>query len=91
MFFSHPISIGKTINDYKLPQAQHSSLVYINDAAIAYGTSATTAYKSVDQGITWRIDTSYALPEAMMAVTKDSHNNVLWAVTANGKVWKGVK
>jgi hypothetical protein len=81
----------ESINDYKLPQAQHSSLVYINDAAIAYGTSATTAYKSVDQGITWRIDTSYALPEAMMAVTKDSHNNVLWAVTANGKVWKGVK
>ena len=82
---------SESTNYHLLPKTQHSSLIYINDAIVAYGATSTTAYKSLDQGITWRTDANYALPQTMIAITKLSKDNTLWAISADGKVWKGIK
>lgn len=76
----------ESINYYQLPVLSRLSMVALNDAVLAYGTDVTP-YQSTDQGITWRSKSTYQLPEQALTVGKDAQN-VLWAVTAEGKVWQ---
>lgn len=79
------------INRLTLPEQQNLSLVYYNNVVLALG-SDMTVYQSVDQGITWRKATTYALPAningsaATMAVDK---NGYLWVLTDAGELWQG--
>ncbi len=74
-----------------LPKQSPLSLIFINKKVLATGTN-TSVYQSTDQGISWRANTNYTLPIAMMSMTIDSHG-VLWGISVNegiGKIWSGV-
>ena len=81
---------AESINNYLLPLQSRLSLVYQNGSVLAVGQS-TPVYVSADQGITWRVNTSYTLPIEMQSATADA-NGVIWGVSADGatgKVWRG--
>ncbi len=81
---------AESVNNYLLPKQSPLSLVYAGSVIMAIG-GTTTVYQSTDQGITWRTNTNYALPLAMLSATIDD-DGVLWAISVNegkGKIWRG--
>jgi hypothetical protein len=79
-------------NKYPLPLQSRLSLTYGESSVLAFGSS-TTVYQSTDQGISWRSNTTYALPAEMITVAADK-KGTLWAISVadgKGKVWRGSK
>ncbi len=82
---------AETVNHYLLPKQSPLSLVYKDSKVWAMGTN-TSVYQSTDQGISWRINTNYTLPIAMLSTTIDDEG-VLWGISVNegiGKIWRGL-
>ena len=91
-------------NHYLLPRLQHLQVVKYGDQMLALGGSGIGActvaafkqlYASRDGGITWKIDSRFALPagfaadEQSFAMTVDE-NHYLWIVCGgSGQVWRG--
>jgi photosystem II stability/assembly factor-like uncharacterized protein len=74
---------------YRLPLQQRLSLLSYEGSVLAIG-DGTAVYETRDQGITWRVKTSYALPQTVLTAVADRQGNV-WAISADGKLWKGAK
>ena len=75
-----------------LPLQKRLSLTYTENSIMAFG-SGKTVYQSTDQGISWRSNTTYALPIEMITVAADA-KGTLWAISVadgKGKVWCGSK
>lgn len=80
----------ESINLYQIPQQSRLSLVRTDEGVVlAYG-AGTTAYQTTDQGITWRANATYVLPAEVLTVGAGK-DGILWAVSADGKVWRGTK
>ena len=80
-------------NPYYLPKMDHISLVYYNNAVLAFG-SGKNIYASRDQGITWKPTSTYSFPDdfpdehPFKAVTDEE--GYIWLMdTASGQTWKG--
>lgn len=78
-------------NPFALPRQDNLSLACFEDGVLAVGADKVV-YRSVDQGITWQQDSTYALPESMggtaVLMTADS-NGVIWILTDTGELWQG--
>jgi len=77
-------------NRFTMPAQNHLSMAYANGNIYAVGDNLTV-YVSRDQGITWKVVSSYALPSSAQgseyAMTVDAQGN-LWLVTNAGQIWK---
>jgi hypothetical protein len=94
--YGNPDNTGKWVsipyqdNAYRLPKQSRLALLRMGTVILAVGDN-TPVYQSTDQGITWRINTTYTLPIAMQAATIDGQG-ILWGVSVNsgkGTVWQG--
>ena len=78
-------------NYYMLPRMEGLQLAYYDKRILAVGKEGNV-YLSPDQGITWRKNSVYALPEALTgqvaAMTTDKDGRV-WLVTTTGQLWIG--
>lgn len=79
----------ESINRQQLPAQQRLTLLYFDDMVMAIG-DGLNVYQSKDQGITWNINTIYALPETMLTATIDGTGR-LCAIGKSGKVYRGLK
>ena len=77
-------------NRFTMPAQSNLSMAYIGGDIYAVGSNLTI-YVSRDQGITWKIVSSYALPSDAQGteyvMTADTKGN-LWLVTNAGQIWK---
>ena len=75
---------------FKMPAQDNLSLAYVNGEIFAVGSNHTI-YVSRDQGISWKVVSTYALPADAQgteyAMTADTQGN-LWLVTNAGQIWK---
>lgn len=77
----------ETTNKNPLPLLTRLSMVCHSGNVLAFGPG-TTAYQTVDQGITWSANATYKLPTEAYCVATDSRVR-LWAIGTNGKVYLG--
>lgn len=80
---------AESINHDLLPMQQRLSLVYYDNSLLAFG-DGTTVYQSTDQGITWRSNATYKVPEVILTVTVDGDGR-LCAIGQSGKVYRATK
>ena len=78
---------------YYLPKMDNLSLVRFNGAVLAIGNDKKI-YVSRDQGITWKTNAKYTLPDELgtsnLSATTDK-NGYLWLVGKDtGEVWRGM-
>jgi hypothetical protein len=77
-------------NRFTMPAQSNLSMAYVGGDIYATG-SGLTIYVSRDQGITWKIVSSYELPSDAQGteyvITADTQGN-LWLVTNAGQIWK---
>jgi hypothetical protein len=75
---------------FKMPAQDNLSLAYVDGDIFAVGSNHTI-YVSRDQGISWKVVSTYALPADAQgteyAMTADAQGN-LWLVTNAGQIWK---
>lgn len=79
-----------------LRNMQSLTMLPYNNSLLAFGYTGgamATPRVSIDNGIVWRTDTTYALPDTLetngtFAVAVDA-NSYLWLVTDKGQVWRG--
>lgn len=91
-------------NIYALPNLEHLSLVVYDDGILAIGaaekegeewTPYTKIYQSRDDGITWKYNSSYQLPEdfdsstTSVAMAVDDDMNLWLFCGQTGEVWRG--
>jgi photosystem II stability/assembly factor-like uncharacterized protein len=73
-----------------MPAQSNLSMAYVGGDIYATG-SGLIIYVSRDQGITWKIVSSYELPSDAQGteyvMTADTQGN-LWLVTNAGQIWK---
>ena len=78
---------------YTLPRMNGLSMACYDGRVLAVG-SGLKMFESRDQGVSWQVSATYALPTAFagtaVAMTADSEGR-LWLVSNNGDVWKGQK
>lgn len=80
---------------YSLKNISNLTVIPYDGKALAFGCSGSTfssIYQSVDNGITWKSTTDYTLPtisaKGCIATTVDQHN-FIWIITDEGQVWRG--
>lgn len=91
-------------NHYALPNLENLSLVAYDDGILAIGAAKekgddwepyTKIYQSRDDGITWKYNTSYQLPDdfdsstTSVAMAVDSDMNLWLFCGKTGEVWRG--
>jgi hypothetical protein len=92
-------------NQYTLPRLENLSLVAYDDGILAIGGENigtddaipvyTQIYQSRDDGITWKANKSYQLPDAFddttnsMAMATDDDNNLWLFCGKTGQIWRG--
>ena len=81
------------MNPYYLPLMDNISLVYYNNAVLAFGSNKNI-YVSRDQGITWKTTSTYHFPDDFteghpFKVATDDEGYVWLTDTASGQTWKG--
>ena len=92
-------------NQYTLPRLENLSLVAYDDGILAIGgenigtddasPAYTQIYQSRDDGITWKANKSYQLPDAFddatdsMAMATDDDNNLWLFCGKTGQIWRG--
>jgi len=78
-------------NRSRLPRSDWYAMAYYDDTVLAL-TSDMTLRQSRDQGISWRENDTYALPDNLtgtrLSMAVDTKGR-LWLVTNTGQVWKG--
>lgn len=79
------------INKFRLPVRHHLSLVHFDDTVLAFA-DGTSAFQTTDQGITWKDNSTYALPlgEPIRCVAVDGDGRLM-AISQGGKVYRGIK
>ena len=78
-------------NRQKLPAQAHLSLARYENVVLAVGDDLTVR-QSRDQGITWPVTTTYALPATLQADRVSMANDTqgrLWLLTDSGELWQG--
>ena len=80
-------------NHYYLPKMENLNLVYFNGQVLAIGNDKKI-YVSRDQGITWKTNSKYTLPDELgtsnVTATTDK-DGYLWLVGKDtGEVWRGL-
>ena len=80
-------------NHYYLPKMENLNLVYFSGKVLAIGNNKKI-YVSRDQGITWKTDSKYTLPDELgtsnVTATTDK-DGYLWLVGKDtGEVWRGL-
>ena len=80
-------------NPYYLPKMDNISLVYYNNAVLAFGGDRKV-YVSRDQGITWKTTSTYSFPDGFLAghqfkVATDDEGYVWLTDVVSGQTWKG--
>lgn len=68
-------------NPYPCPALKHASLTRYNGELVAIGGDLSAAYISVDNGITWRPDYTWALPEL------DTSQPATITADTKGRLW----
>lgn len=89
--------VSMTVDDanrYALPFSEVYGLVYFDGWVLALcGKSGEQAaiYQSADQGITWKTDNSFALPDGFAngPLSMTATDDALWIVSPTGQTWKG--
>ena len=80
-------------NTYYLPMGQRYWLLPLADGTILAVTKGGMFYLSRDQGITWKVTTTFALPSGFNGNVADAVTDAegtLWLVSeASGTVWRG--
>ena len=78
-------------NRYQLPVLDHLSLAYFDGTVLALGSDLVMR-ASRDQGISWHLTGTYALPKALtgaqVLMTNDTQGR-LWLLTNTGQLWRG--
>ena len=80
---------------YQLPRLGNLQLVKYDDGVLAFGSPYTTIYQSRDNGITWKNNSMYQMPEGFDANATSVHvrvddNNYIWLYCqGTGQVWRG--
>lgn len=80
---------------YQLPNMKDCSLVKYDDGVLAFGAPYNTIYQSRDNGITWKQNSSYVMPEGFdtdatkVAVSVDDDNFIWLHCSGTGQVWRG--
>ncbi len=72
-----------------LPLMERVALVWYDGRVLAFGSNGSV-YECYDQGITWKLNTSFALPDAINAAAVEVvvANGILWVRdTVNGKTY----
>lgn len=88
------MTTGAKDSRYYLPSNISVSLAYCGYSAgvLAFGSDGNV-YRSMDQGITWKKDTSYTLPSGasgmLSAVTSEDYATVWLKSPQQGRAWKG--
>lgn len=80
-------------NHYYLPKMENLNLVYFNGRVLAIGNDKKI-YVSRDQGITWKTDSKYALPDELgtsNVTAMTDEEGYLWLLgNDTGEVWRGL-
>ena len=78
-------------NSFPLPRMDYLSMTYLDGTVFAVGSDMVLRI-SRDQGISWRENGTYALPDTLegtlAAIAADAKGN-LWLLTNGGQLWKG--
>ncbi len=80
---------------YQLPRLEHLQLVKYDDGVLAFGSPYTAVYQSRDNGITWKKNSMYQLPDGFdvnatsVKVKVDDDNNIWLYCQGTGQVWRG--
>ena len=80
---------------YQLPRLGNLQLVKYDDGVLAFGSPYTTIYQSRDNGITWKNNSMYQMPEGFDTNATSVHvrvddNNYIWLYCqGTGQVWRG--
>ena len=96
---NHDGSTGKWVympfdddNNYPLPVGNHLTMACYNNMVLSADDGKTVRVSS-DQGISWRQNTSYALPSTLtgehVTMATDAQGR-LWLLTSSGELWQGM-
>ena len=78
-------------NNFALPRLQNIVMAYYNGAVLAVGSDMVMR-QSRDEGITWKRNTTYDLPEGINGTVVDmaaDKQQQLWLLTSTGQLWMG--
>ena len=83
--------------NYQLPRMENLCMVKYDDGVLAFGKPYTNIYHSRDNGITWKVNRTYQMPQGFDSdkttgiEVKVDDNNCIWLYCAgSGQVWRGV-
>ena len=80
-------------NYYPLLRQEHLAMAYYDGVVLCVGGDGVMK-QSVDQGVSWRNSSDYALPSTLTGTVSfmlaDSQGN-LWMLTNTGQLWRGNK
>lgn len=80
-------------NTYTLPWLEHINLLSYNGLILAIGNDGKI-YQSRDQGLTWKVTSSYTLPEGLTSndLSAWTDGEYIWLMGDDtGEVWRGIK
>lgn len=88
--------IDRPENDiYQLPRMKDISLVVYDGSVLAFGAPYNKIYQSRDNGITWKENSTFKMPEdfdtdaTKVVVTVDDDNFIWLYCIGTGQVWRG--
>lgn len=80
-------------NTYALPWLEHINLLSYNGLILAIGNDGKI-YQSRDQGLTWKVTSTYTLPEGLVSndLSAWTVGDYIWLVgNDTGEAWRGIK
>lgn len=80
-------------NTYALPWLEHINLLSYNGLILAIGNDGKI-YQSRDQGLTWKVTSTYTLPEGLVSndLSAWTDGDYIWLVgNDTGEAWRGIK
>lgn len=80
-------------NTYALPWLEHINLLSYNGLILAIGNDGKI-YQSRDQGLTWKVTSTYTLPEGLVSndLSTWTDGEYIWIMgNDTGEAWRGIK
>lgn len=80
---------------FALPATENLTLLKYDDGVLAFGKPYTKIYQSRDNGITWKQNTRYQMPEGFdqsatsVTASVDDDQNIWLYCEGTGQVWRG--